>query len=185
MPEGDTIFRAARTLDRALGGRVVTRFDTVLPQLARVDEDTPRRRPHGGERSSPQGKWMMMRFSGGLILLTHMLMSGSWHIYRPGERVAAGAVPHAHRDRDGGMIAVAFTGTGGRVSHGGDRWRAAQGLQGSLGPDLLEDGLRRGGGDREPAGGARNGGRGRRCCGNRWWRGSGMSSSARSVSRRG
>jgi endonuclease-8 len=27
-----------------------------------------------------------MRFSGDLILLTHMLMSGSWHIYRPGER---------------------------------------------------------------------------------------------------
>ena len=27
-----------------------------------------------------------MRFSGDLILLTHMLMSGSWHIYRPGEK---------------------------------------------------------------------------------------------------
>jgi endonuclease-8 len=29
---------------------------------------------------------MTMHFSGDLILLTHMLMSGSWHIYRPGER---------------------------------------------------------------------------------------------------
>ncbi len=27
-----------------------------------------------------------MHFSGDLILLTHMLMSGSWHIYRPGEK---------------------------------------------------------------------------------------------------
>ena len=27
-----------------------------------------------------------MFFSGGVILLTHMLMSGSWHIYRPGEK---------------------------------------------------------------------------------------------------
>ena len=27
-----------------------------------------------------------MYFSGDLILLTHMLMSGSWHIYRPGEQ---------------------------------------------------------------------------------------------------
>jgi len=28
---------------------------------------------------------MQMEFSGGLTLLTHMLMNGSWHIYRPGE----------------------------------------------------------------------------------------------------
>src|SRR5262249_54871215 len=27
-----------------------------------------------------------IHFSGDLILLTHMLMNGSWHIYRPGER---------------------------------------------------------------------------------------------------
>jgi endonuclease-8 len=27
-----------------------------------------------------------MRFSGGLVLRTHMRMNGSWHIYRPGER---------------------------------------------------------------------------------------------------
>src|SRR4029077_14796988 len=37
------------------------------------------------ERVEARGKWMMMRLSGDLILLTHMLMSGSWHIYRPGE----------------------------------------------------------------------------------------------------
>ena len=36
MPEGDTIFRTARTLHRALGGQTVTRFETVLPKLARV-----------------------------------------------------------------------------------------------------------------------------------------------------
>jgi endonuclease-8 len=28
MPEGDTIFRAARTLHRALAGRVVVRFES-------------------------------------------------------------------------------------------------------------------------------------------------------------
>ena len=33
MPEGDTIFRAAQTLHRALGGKVVTRFESVLPML--------------------------------------------------------------------------------------------------------------------------------------------------------
>ena len=31
-------------------------------------------------------KHLLMQFSGGLLLHTHMRMSGSWHIYRPGER---------------------------------------------------------------------------------------------------
>ena len=41
MPEGDTIFRAARTLNRALAGKIVTAFRTVLPKLSRFDEDHP------------------------------------------------------------------------------------------------------------------------------------------------
>jgi len=32
------------------------------------------------------GKHILMRFSGDLVLRTHMRMNGSWHIYRPGER---------------------------------------------------------------------------------------------------
>jgi endonuclease-8 len=84
MPEGDTIFRSARTLQRAIGGQVVMGFESVLPKLTRVDFDS-------GvvgrtiEKVESQGKWLLMHFSGDLILLTHMLMSGSWHIYRPGE----------------------------------------------------------------------------------------------------
>ena len=84
MPEGDTIFRAARTLHRALAGKVVTKFETQLPQLARVDYDTPLV-GRVVDSVESNGKWMSMRFSGDLTLLTHMLMSGSWHIYRPGE----------------------------------------------------------------------------------------------------
>jgi endonuclease-8 len=85
MPEGDTIFRAARTLDRALAGSVVTKFETQLPQLSRVDYDTPIA-GRTVERVEAAGKWMRIHFSGDLILATHMLMSGSWHVYRPGER---------------------------------------------------------------------------------------------------
>ncbi len=85
MPEGDTIFRAARTLHRALAGQVVTRFETQLPALARVDHDSPLA-GRSIERVESTGKWMRIYFSGDLILLTHMLMSGSWHIYRPDER---------------------------------------------------------------------------------------------------
>jgi endonuclease VIII len=84
MPEGDTIFRAARTLNQALGGQLVTGFATPLPKLARVDFDSPLA-GRTVEKVESRGKWMLMHFSDDLILLTHMLMSGSWHIYRPGE----------------------------------------------------------------------------------------------------
>lgn len=84
MPEGDTIFRAARTLHRALGGRVVTRFASAYPALTRVDVD----HPVAGrtiESVSSRGKHLLVSFSGGLVLRTHLRMNGSWHIYKRGE----------------------------------------------------------------------------------------------------
>ena len=85
MPEGDTIFRTARTLHQALAGRVVTRFETVLPKLARVDDQSPLK-GRVVQSVESQGKNVIMTFSGDLILRTHRRMNGSWHIYRPGER---------------------------------------------------------------------------------------------------
>jgi endonuclease VIII len=85
VPEGDTIFRSADTLHRALAGQCVTRFESVLVRLARVDED----RPIAGrivEQVASRGKHLLMHFSGDLILRSHMRMHGSWHLYRPGER---------------------------------------------------------------------------------------------------
>src|SRR5271163_3802608 len=108
MPAGDTIFRSARALHQAFAGRQVTLFETAYAQLASVNDQTP----VAGrtiERVESRGKWLLVYFSGDLILLTHMLMNGSWHIYRPGERWK--------RRRDDmrivigtpKMIAVAFT----------------------------------------------------------------------------
>ncbi len=85
LPEGDSIFRAARTLDRALKGRVVTRFESVFPRLTRIDHDAPIA-GRTVERAEARGKHLLVWFSGGLVLRTHMRMHGSWHIYRPGER---------------------------------------------------------------------------------------------------
>jgi endonuclease VIII len=85
MPEGDTIFRAARTLQRALAGHVIVRFESAFPALNRVAID----RPVVGrsvESVGSRGKHLLMILSGDLILHTHMRMNGSWHIYRPGER---------------------------------------------------------------------------------------------------
>jgi endonuclease VIII len=84
VPEGDTLYRTARTLQLGLGGQIVTRFESVLPKLSRIDDDTPLA-GRTVEKVESRGKWLLIYFSGDLILLTHMLMSGSWHIYRPGE----------------------------------------------------------------------------------------------------
>ena len=85
MPEGDTIFRSARTLHRALAGAIVTGFETAYASLAGVHDDTPVTE-RVIEKVESRGKWLLVYFSGDLILVTHMLMSGSWHIYRRGER---------------------------------------------------------------------------------------------------
>jgi endonuclease-8 len=85
VPEGDTIYRAARTLHRALAGRTVTGFRSVFPKLTRVDDDAPLR-GRVVEGVDARGKHLLIRFSGDLVLRTHMRMHGSWHIYRPGER---------------------------------------------------------------------------------------------------
>jgi endonuclease-8 len=84
MPEGDTIYRAARTLHRALAGHIVERFESVFPMLTRVHDDEPLT-GRTIERVTAAGKHMLMYFSGGQVLRTHMRMNGSWHIYRPGE----------------------------------------------------------------------------------------------------
>jgi endonuclease-8 len=68
-----------------LAGKVVTGFDTGLADLARVNDDSPIV-GRVVERVESRGKWLLIHFSGDLILVTHMLMSGSWHLYRTGER---------------------------------------------------------------------------------------------------
>ena len=85
MPEGDTIFRAARTLHRALAGKPVTAFASMFPALNRINDDAP----IAGrtiDRIHSTGKHLLIHFSGDLVLRTHMRMNGSWHIYRRGEK---------------------------------------------------------------------------------------------------
>jgi len=85
MPEGDTIFRTARALGRALAGKPITVFRSTFTLLTRFDDDTPLAGQFVKSVES-HGKWLLIHFSGGGTLATHMLMNGSWHIYRHGER---------------------------------------------------------------------------------------------------
>lgn len=134
MPEGDTIHRAAAALHRALAGQVVTAFDTGLAPLARVHDDTPLT-GRTIERCEAIGKHLLIWFTGGLALRTHMRMSGSWHLYRPGERWQRS--PRAMRIRidTASWVAVAFNVP---VAEFLDARAAARSpVLTALGPDLL------------------------------------------------
>ena len=144
MPEGDTIHRAARTLDTALRGQRIERFESVLAQLNRVDADAP----IAGrlvERVEARGKHVLMWLSApspvqsgaSLVLRTHMRMHGSWHIYRPGERwqrprhemrIVLATAPY---------VAVAFTVPVAEFVEAAAIERG--GPVAELGPDLLSD----------------------------------------------
>jgi endonuclease-8 len=81
MPEGDTLFRAARTLGRALAGRKVLAAST---QVAAVDAESLIGRTVAAVEA--KGKNLIIRFDDGRLLRTHLRMNGSWHVYRPGEK---------------------------------------------------------------------------------------------------
>lgn len=81
MPEGDTIFRTATSLRRWLAGRAITEARSAVAGL-----DARRLVGRRVDTVEAQGKHLLIRFSGGLILHSHMRMSGSWHVYPTGER---------------------------------------------------------------------------------------------------
>jgi endonuclease-8 len=80
LPEGHTIHRAAATLDVALGGKQLLRF--AAPRL-RYEPFAPATIVEGAEAV---GKHCLIHFDDGRTLRTHMRMTGSWHVYKPGER---------------------------------------------------------------------------------------------------
>jgi endonuclease VIII len=104
MPEGDTIFRTATTLRPAMEGRVIedarirdrqfecerivgltVRSVEALGKhlLMHLGEDEADPKPQAADEKpspnlSPQGR-------GTLCIHSHMGMTGSWHVYRPGD----------------------------------------------------------------------------------------------------
>src|SRR5262245_44700031 len=85
MPEGDTIFRTATVLRRALVGGVVRKAVAQPgPGLSRVP-DLSVLVAATVDAVEARGKNLLIGFSGGRWLRTHMRMKGSWHRYRPGE----------------------------------------------------------------------------------------------------
>ena len=138
MPEGDTIFRAARQLRAALVGK-------------RLVELEVRRNPRGerGPESGteitavdPSGKHLLIRFADGHVLHTHMQMTGVWHIYAAGERWRRpGHTARVVMRVDDGTTAVCFAAPLvelRRERSGIDRSTRASRMLERLGPDLCE-----------------------------------------------
>jgi endonuclease-8 len=85
VPEGDTVWLAAKRMNTALAGATLRRGELRVPQLAAVDLV-------GATVAEvvPRGKHMLTRLADGRTLRTHYRMDGSWHIYRPGSRWRGG-----------------------------------------------------------------------------------------------
>jgi endonuclease VIII len=132
MAEGDTILRTARRLDAALAGKpVAVRAPSPRGKASGVERLDGLR----AERVESRGKHLLVHFEGGLVLHSHLGMSGSWQLYPSGARWrksprAAWAVLSTE-----GTDAVLFGGTTLRVLPAGrvvlDRSLAR------LGPDIL------------------------------------------------
>jgi endonuclease-8 len=92
MPEGDNLFMAARQLDAVLSGHVVTRFESPLPELKEqgLEGQTV-------TRVRSQGKHVIIEFSDGRALLSHLRMQGNWSAHEKSE-LSARRLRRAARD---------------------------------------------------------------------------------------
>jgi endonuclease-8 len=87
VPEGDTVWLAARRLHDALSGDVLERGELRVPQHA--TDDLAGRTVR---ETRSRGKHLLTRLSGDLTLHTHLRMDGSWHLYPAGARWRGGPV---------------------------------------------------------------------------------------------
>ena len=138
MPEGDSAYRVAANLDRALRGGVVTRLEIRTGEadtLPLVGQEV-----RGVEAF---GKHVMIRV-GDYSIHSHMLMDGFWHIYRPGARwrrpghEARVVVATEKAEAVGFLVAQVKL----------IRTRDEERLTGHLGPDPLKVGWDQGGKER-------------------------------------
>jgi endonuclease VIII len=83
VPEGDTIHHAASRIRPLLAGRVPEEIATPHPRFAR--ERWPERLcGRAVEAVDALGKHLLLRFEGGLVVHSHLRMSGSWATYAAG-----------------------------------------------------------------------------------------------------
>ncbi len=127
MPEGDTVHRAARGLDSALTGQVLTGSDFRIPSLA--TSDVAGATVTG---TASRGKHLLTRLDTGITLHSHLKMEGTWQVHPLGTRWRRPGHTARVVLRTATTEAVGF-----QVLLDLVRTEREQDLVGHLGPDLL------------------------------------------------
>ncbi len=125
MPEGDSLHRAARRLQPLVGERV--EVETPHPRAA-VKQIAERLDGRLLESVEAVGKNLLLRFEGGLVLRSHLRMTGRWRLEPRG--AARGGKPWLVL-RGAEVEAVLWNGPVLELSHDSPARRR-------LGPDVLE-----------------------------------------------
>jgi endonuclease-8 len=134
VPEGDTVWRIAARLSPALVGRSVSSFRAASPALV----STARQHRVPGSTITAveaRGKHLLVRFSTGVALHTHLGMTGSWHLYRRGSRWRQPAHLARVVVEAGDVVAVCFVPRVVELVPAGDE--AAHPSLAALGPDVV------------------------------------------------
>src|SRR5438874_2413312 len=84
MPEGDSLARAARRLQALVGERVEVETPHPRAAVKRLVERLAGRRRVGVEAA---GKNLLLRFEDGVVLRSHLRMSGRWQVRPKGSRL--------------------------------------------------------------------------------------------------
>ena len=83
VPEGDTIHRAAKRLQALVGQRIAAESPHPQARAGRVAE---RIDGHVLEAVEAHGKNLIFRFDGGVVLRSHLRLTGRWTVAPPGGR---------------------------------------------------------------------------------------------------
>jgi endonuclease-8 len=136
MPEGDTIRRAARSLEPLVGHALAVATPQPRHRLSGLSEALDGRRL---ESVTARGKHLLLRFEGGRTLHSHLRMSGAWDVHREGARWRRPRSAAWIVLRGAGLEAVEFSGPVLELLDDA-RLRLHPVLR-SLGPDVLDDGF--------------------------------------------
>ncbi len=90
MPEGDTIHRVARRINLALAGRELDMAAAPNPRSP-VHHRADELRGRTLERAEAYGKHLLVEFSGGVVVHSHLGMNGRWRVSVEGDLIARNA----------------------------------------------------------------------------------------------
>jgi len=124
MPEGDAIHRAARRLQVLVGQEL--EVETPHPRAA-VKQLAPRLDGRRLESVEAIGKNLLFRFEGGLVLRSHLRMSGRWRVLERDAPVFGTPWLVLRGDQHAGVL------------WGGPVLEVDRGIAQRLGPDILAD----------------------------------------------